>query len=50
MLTRDLGLRLDLSTVNCWFEAEGFIKYIEKLDYWANYAKIVSLFLSGYSL
>ena len=31
ILAHDLGLRFDSPTVNLWFEAEGFVSFVEKL-------------------
>lgn len=34
ILSHDLGLRFDSPTVNLWFEADGFVRFLENLTYY----------------
>lgn len=35
ILAHDLGLRFDSPTINLWFDAQSFIKYVENIEYYA---------------
>lgn len=49
ILSHDLNLRFDSPTINCWFEAEDFVKFVENLEYYLNIPLINVEFSSTYN-